>query len=104
MSSARDRLRDALNFANSLHYEASRYDAMRHLAEGGFDSEAEAMRAVGSRPAPATEAQVDEALASRRAEAARIREYVEKHGAKWSEHVRQRWLVQAEMMEAGEAG
>lgn len=70
----------------------ARQDALAALARGEFDSIAEMEDSLMSpEPTPFSHRGED------------IRVYVAKHGHKWKAHVREKWLLHAEMLDAGAA-
>lgn len=69
-----------------------REDALNALARGEFDDLDEAESSFEEMPAPAALAYNGDS----------VREYVRKHGANWKPHVRERWLLEAERLDAGE--
>lgn len=76
-------------------------ERMKCLAQGLYRSEAEALEGLVIEPPTPTDAEVRESIVSSMEWATRMREAAEKHGEQWGETVRQRWLHEAERIEAG---
>ncbi len=86
----RERIADSINEARALLHEAG-VAARERTDFYGADAEDD--------PEPASSADVDAVIAGWKRDAEETRAYVAKHGEKWPEHVRQRWLVRAEELE-----
>jgi hypothetical protein len=96
--SPRDQLRAGIDAAREELTQGDEQRALEAFARGEHATHEEALESV-ELPAKATDNDVTLHAAMLRAHVASIRTFVEKHGAKWAPHVRERWLVRAEEVE-----
>lgn len=94
-----DRRREAIREAREDLARASYRQRLEALKRGDFDDEEEALEGIERGPFEVSDDDVLQSFAQDLDTVSAMRSTIQKHGAKWSESVRQRWRYKADLLE-----